>query len=218
MKTLYRIRFPEEEWKWRDDVWRILCRRFFQRYVKPTDRLLDVGCGYCNFLRHIRCGEKYGVDVDDESVNFTPPGARVIIRDAVNLDCFQGDYFDVVFASNFFEHLETRSKVLESLGSIHKVLKSGGRLLILQPNMRAMGGKYWDFFDHYLPLTDRSMREALELAGFWTDELRPRFLPATTKRQPFQSPLLAHLYLRMRILHPIIGKQMFIVARKRVLE
>ncbi len=29
-------------------------------------------------------------------------------------------------------------------------------MLVLQPNIRYVGGAYWDFLDHHLPLTDRT--------------------------------------------------------------
>jgi hypothetical protein len=57
------------------------------------------------------------------------------------------------------------------------VLPPGGRCLILQPNIRYTGGAYWHFLDHHLPLTERSLIEALEVAHLQPVEARPRFLP-----------------------------------------
>jgi hypothetical protein len=59
------------------------------------------------------------------------------------------------------------------------------------------------------------MVEALEASGLRVREVRPRFLPYTTKRRRIAvSPVLARLYLRLPVLHALLGKQMFVVAEK----
>ena len=59
----------------------------------------------------------------------------------------------------------------------------GGALvkMALQPNIRLIGGSYWDFIDHQTALTDKSLAEAATMAGFTTKEVIARFLPYTTK-------------------------------------
>lgn len=213
MKELYRLRFSDKENRRRDKLWKVLCQAFLQHYVPLNARVLDVGCGDCLFLRHIRCGEKFGIDCRGGSLASAPPGTKISIGDGVTLDCYEDGFFDVVCASNFFEHLATRRDILVSLGNIARVLKNGGRLLILQPNIRAVGARYWDYFDHQLALTDRSMVEALGLSGFRILEVRPRFLPFTTKMAVAGASAL-RLYLKLRILHPLLGRQMFIFAVK----
>ena len=59
------------------------------------------------------------------------------------------------------------------------MLRSDGRLLVLMPNLRYVGGRYWDYFDHHLPLTHASLVEGLEMSGFSADRVIPRFLPYT---------------------------------------
>ena len=95
------------------------------------------------------------------------------------------------------------------------MLRPGGRLLILQPNIRYAGGKYWDYFDHHLPLTERSLVEALGLAELTPVEVRPRFLPFTTKSRLPQHPLLVWLYLKLPLAHRLLDQQSWIVAAKR---
>jgi hypothetical protein len=94
------------------------------------------------------------------------------------------------------------------------VLRGGGRVLILQPNIRVLGGQYWDFVDHHLPLTDRTLVEALNLVGMEVREVRPRFLPYTTKSRLPQQPLLVRLYLLFRPAQRLLGGQAWVVAEK----
>ena len=43
-------------------------------------------------------------------------------------------------------------------------------MIVLQPNIRLVGPRYWDFIDHRVALTERSLLEAAELAGLRTDD------------------------------------------------
>lgn len=121
---------------------------------------------------------------------------------------------DVAFASNFFEHLPDKQEFLTTLQEIRRVLRPGGRILILQPNIRFLRGEYWDFLDHHIPLTDRTLVEALELVGMHVDEVRPRFLPYTTKSRLPQHPWLVKLYLRVPLAQWLLGRQAWVVATK----
>ena len=91
----------------------------------------------------------------------------------------------------------------------------GGNLLILQPNIRFLKGEYRDFIDHFLPLTDRTLVEAMEMVNMQVDELKPRFLPYTTHSRLPQSPTLVRLYLAIPLAHVLLGKQAWVVASKR---
>jgi len=66
----------------------------------------------------------------------------------------------------------------------------------MQPNIKYVKGAYWDFFDHITPLTESSMCEALEMAGFRIKKVIPRFLPYTTKSRIPQHPFLVWMYLK----------------------
>jgi len=86
--------------------------------------------------------------------------------------------------------------------------------MVLQPNIRFVGGEYWDFFDHHTPLTDRSLVEALELTGMRIQLVVPRFLPYTTRSALPQAPWLVRLYLATPVVWRFLGKQAFVIATK----
>ncbi len=214
VQKLYSARFSESDLQRKNMVWEVLCRDFFQKYVGLSDTVVDVGAGHCEFINNIRCGRKYAVDLSEHTRQFAGEGVAVLQAKSTNMRALGNGSVDVVFASNFFEHLESKADLLATLREIHRVLTTGGRLLILQPNIKYLHGSFWDFLDHHLPLSHLSMTEALELTDFSVLETRPRFLPFTTKSALPQSPLLVALYLKVPLAQRIMGKQMFIAATR----
>ena len=192
----------------------MLCHYFFQRYIRDGDTVLDIGAGYCEFINHIVCRRRIALDISEEVRAHAAPGVEIVQGSSMDLSALVEQGVDVAFVSNFFEHLPTKRDLLKTLTEVVRVLRPGGRLLILQPNIRYVGGAYWDFFDHELPLTERSLIEALELVGLKPIEVRPRFLPFTSKSAIPQHPALVWLYLKIPIMHRLLGRQSWIVARK----
>jgi SAM-dependent methyltransferase len=212
LPSLYRTRFSAEDRTKKYALWKVLCEQFLQRYVRPTDSVVDLGAGYGEFINHIRCAKKYAVDLNEDTADALNSDVVFLKRSTVELSGIAAGSVDVVFASNLFEHLGSKEELLTTLREVRRILRSGGKLLILQPNIRYAYREYWDFFDHHLPLSHESMAEALELTGFTVAECRPRFLPYTTKSKVPQSPLLLRIYLRVPPLQWLLGGQMFIVA------
>jgi SAM-dependent methyltransferase len=211
---LYAHRFDATERAAKARVWAVLCADFFQRWVSPTDAVLDLGAGFCEFINHIRCARKYALDSNPQIAALAAPDVVTHCGSAHQLDWLPATV-DVVFSSNFFEHMPDKAMLLTTLREVHRVLRPGGRLLILQPNIRYAYREYWDFLDHHVALSHLSMIEALALTGFTPTEVRPRFLPFTTKSALPQWPILVRLYLRFPPAQRLLGKQMFIAAEKR---
>jgi len=216
LDAIYVARFPNPDRETKDAIWRVLCQHFFQRYVGANDVVLDLGPGFGEFLRHIRCRRRIAVDIEKLSGRELPEGTDEVLVPSDQLSSrVAASSVDVIFCSNFFEHLPDTRTFLATLTEIRKVLREGGRMLILQPNIRFVGGAYWDFVDHHLPLTDRTLVEACESLGFEVVEVVPRFLPYTTRSRLPQSPWLVRLYLAFRPAWRLLGQQTWLVARKR---
>jgi SAM-dependent methyltransferase len=132
------------------------------------------------------------------------------------MDFIPSGSIDVCFTSNFFEHLPSKQVLDEVLTEVHRVLCPGGLLVALQPNIKYTAGAYWDFYDHYLPLSHLSCAEAFAKTGFEVIELVGRFLPFTTRSLLPQHPLLVRWYLIVRPLWWFFGRQFLIVGRKPV--
>jgi len=138
-----------------------------------------------------------------------------VINDSVLNLCnhFKSDY-NVIFASNFFEHLNSKEEVILVIEICYKLLSSGGKLLILQPNIKYTKEAYWDFIDHKIPLTDKSLIEAAQLCGFKIIKNIPRFLPYTTKSSIPKNNFFVFLYLKFPFVWYFMGKQSFLVLEK----
>jgi SAM-dependent methyltransferase len=213
VQQLYRDRFAEADRQRLDVTWRSLCRDFFQRWVPEDATVVDLAAGSGPFIRFIKAGRKIAVDVNPDVSLLEDSGVEVLEIRAQEMGKRLEHEVDVVFTSNFFEHLRSKEELLEVLAACRAALKPGGRLLVLQPNLRLVGGAYWDFFDHHLPITDRSLAEALKLAGFEVEVMHPRFLPYTSKSRLSVFASLTPLYVRLPLAWRIFGKQCFAVAR-----
>jgi SAM-dependent methyltransferase len=125
---------------------------------------------------------------------------------------------DVVFTSNFFEHLPDKQALGSTLEQAHRALRPGGNLIALGPNIKYLPGAYWDFWDHYLPLTEMSLREGLKIRGFEVIRCLDRFLPYTMAHGIQYPILFVKLYLKIPLAWRFWGKQFFLVAQKRGLD
>lgn len=214
LDVLYRHRFSADARQARERVWAVLCRDFFQRYVRETDTVLDLGCGFGEFIRHIRARRRIAVDLNRDVAALLPPDVEFHAADARELGFLPSATVDVCFTSNFFEHLASKQELDAVLLAVHRVLRPGGLLVALQPNIKYAPGDYWDFYDHHLPLSHLSGAEAFAKAGFEVVELVGRFLPFTTCSPLPKHPWLVRLYLRVRLAWRLLGRQFLIVGRK----
>jgi SAM-dependent methyltransferase len=192
-------------------MWRILCSRFFQRYVPRESTVLEVGAGYCEFINNIAGAQKIAVDLNPDTARYAHEDVRTIESSSTDLSAIASGTVDVAFASNFFEHL-TREDIVATMREVARVLKPTGRFLILQPNIRFCARDFWMFFDHITPLDQYSLAEALEISGFRVTRTIVRFLPFTTKSRLPKSLHMVRLYLRLPLLWRVMGQQTFAIA------
>src|SRR5690242_9584465 len=128
-------------------LWRTLCSSYFQRLVKTADVVLDLGCGYGDFINQIRCARKIAVDQWSGAIDYVGPDVEVHISSIVDLSGIQDCSIDFAFASNVFEHVQ-KTDFVDSLREIRRVLRPDGTLNILQPNYRFCSNEYFDDYTH----------------------------------------------------------------------
>jgi ubiquinone/menaquinone biosynthesis C-methylase UbiE len=217
LRRLYAARFTATDSSPRIEMWQVLCEQFFQKWIDPKAAVLEVAAGYCEFINSIKASQKTAVDLNPDVKHRANADVRTVIASATNFPEVASDSIDVVYVSNFFEHI-SKDDILATLREIHRVLRKTGKLLILQPNIRFCREDYWMFFDHITPLDDRSVCEALTMTDFAPEEVIVRFLPYTTKSHLPTATWLVRAYLRFPLLWRIMGKQTFVVAHPRPRE
>lgn len=213
LHQIYARRCSDLEAPGREAVWHEITR-FLARWIEPGSTVLDIGCDRGSFINEVRAGRKIAVDLRDVAEHLAPEVEFVRSDGLALLDRLAAASVDVVFMSNYLEHLRSADDVLEQLKVAARLLRPGGRLIVLQPNIRLVGFSYWDFLDHRTPLTDRSLEEAAMTAGLETERLIARFLPYTAKSRMPRHPLFVRAYLRFPPAWLLLGRQTLLVARR----
>jgi ubiquinone/menaquinone biosynthesis C-methylase UbiE len=215
LSRLYDLRFDDQEMADKKVLWDALAKGFFARYISASDTVVDVAAGSCEFINAISARRRIAVDLNPNLAHHAADGVEVLEGRSDSMPSIPDESVDVVFTSNFFEHLPSKGALLATLDEFHRILRPGGQVLTLMPNIRCLPGRYWDYLDHHLPLTERSLAEALGLTGFDVTESIPRFLPYTVKSARMKvRPLMVRVYLMCRPAWWLLGKQMFVAATK----
>jgi SAM-dependent methyltransferase len=213
LDRVYGSRFDEEDRRAKMALWREIVPSI-ARLVPLDGPVLDLACDRGYFIAHVAADERWACDVRDVSSSL-PAGVRFVRASGLALaDAVPGAHFGTVFTSNYLEHLASPDEVVEQMRVVAGLLRPGGRFVVLQPNIRLVGGAYWDFIDHRVPLTERSLQEAGTLAGLATERTVVRYLPFTTKSRLPQDPRLVRAYLRFRPAWRLLGRQTLWVGRK----
>lgn len=192
----------------RAEVWRHVAA-YLAPWVDPSGALLDLAAGYADVTRSSVATRKVAVDSNPTLPELVGEGIEAIVGDATDLSVFADGEFATVIASNFVEHLD-HNAVDALLDGVHRVLTSGGHLILIQPNFRLAPRRYFDDYTHRTIWTDASLGDLLVARGFRLARVEARFLPLTMKSRLSFGHRLVPLYLRLPY-RPLAG-QMLVVA------
>jgi SAM-dependent methyltransferase len=213
LDLVYGTRFDEADRTAKMALWREIVPSI-GRIVPLDGPVLDLACDRGYFVAHVAASERWACDVRDVAADL-PTGVRFVRVSGLALDdVAPAAHFATVFTSNYLEHLGSPDEVVEQMRVVARLLRPGGRFVVLQPNIRLVGGAYWDFIDHRVPLTERSLQEAGALAGLATERTIVRYLPFSTKGRLPQDPRLVRAYLRFRPAWRLLGRQTLWIGRK----
>ncbi|NJB68677.1 SAM-dependent methyltransferase [Desulfobaculum xiamenense] len=186
---------------------------YLRPYFPPEASVLELGGGYCEFINAVPGATRQVVDLFEALPRHAAPGVTAHVGDATSLSFIEDESVDVALASNFFEHLD-REGFERCIGEVRRVLRPGGRLLVIGPNFRLCAANYFDDYTHRLIFTDNGMCDWLESLGLRVERVEPRFMPFSMKSRLPKARWMVRLYLRLP-LRPLAG-QFFVCAAKPV--
>jgi SAM-dependent methyltransferase len=208
----YRLRFSDLQ-AYRTRVWQVLTSQFFQKYVPSGAAVLDLGSGWGEFINNIRAEKKYAMDLNPEGADRVQKEVQFLNQDCSRRWDLDDSSLDLVFTSNFFEHLPTKDDLARTVGEAHRCLKPGAPIICMGPNVRYLPGRYWDFWDHHIPLTELSLAELLRMRSFEIVSCRRKFLPYTMVNARPVPMIFIKLYLKLPWLWSLFGRQFLIIAK-----
>src|SRR5438552_19004400 len=97
LEKIYSVRFAGLE-AYRDKVWHVLVNEFFSRWIKPEHSVLDLGCGYCEFINNVTSAEKFAMDLNPSARSRVSPETGFIEQDCSAPCPLPEDSLDVVFS------------------------------------------------------------------------------------------------------------------------
>jgi SAM-dependent methyltransferase len=170
--------------------------RFMWLDPKDRRRLLDVGCGRGEYLSRMKDlgWDVQGVEPDPVAAELARDIGISVSPGTLQEAAFPDDSFDAVTMSHVIEHLADPEALL---AECNRILKPGGRLVVLTPNTdslaRKLFGRWWFAWEtprHLILFSQDVLERCVTTAGF-----QPR-LARTTARSARQIWALSRLVKR----------------------
>ena len=207
--SYYESRFNFD--KRRNYTWKYIAKDL-QKFIDKDSVVLDLGAGYCDFINNVTAKEKWALDIFPDLTKYASSNVKTCIDSVLNpLVNMPDNYFNIIFASNFFEHFSFQDIDIV-MKFIKKKLQADGVLILIQPNYRYAYREYFDDYTHKTVFTDISIQDYLESNSFKVIKNIPRYIPFSMKSKLSIGYKLIKLYLLLPI-RPF-AKQMLVVARK----
>lgn len=162
-----------------------LASYLFTRFdMQKGEKLLEIGCGRGDFLKSFQQlgADCYGLDLAESAV------AQLRHLQVKKADVskesfpFEANAFDFVYHKSLIEHLYSPDHLMRET---YRVLRPGGRVIILTPDWLSQMKVFYGDFTHCRPYDVNSLHDVLQVYGF-SDITTERFyqLPVIW-RQPW---------------------------------
>lgn len=138
----------------------------------PQGRLLDVGCGDGTFLARMKAmgWDVAGIEPDPVAAACAGKKLNHIFTGDLEQAGFAENSFDAITLCHVIEHLPAPVRTLREC---RRILKPGGRIIIITPNTESLGRKWfgnhwrgWEPPRHLFLFTRKSLQIMAQTAGF----------------------------------------------------
>src|SRR5690606_5416940 len=116
-------------------VWRHICA-YLERWIPPDAEVLELGAGWCEFANNVRAKRVVAMDVAGTVQRAGGEGVPAVVGDCPGRGGTAADSYGVVLAPTLRAALE-RPAATARLAGARRVLRPGGRLVLVQPNYPA---------------------------------------------------------------------------------
>ena len=157
--------------------------------------ILDIGCGTGGNLETLsKFGRAEGVDISTEALDFCRArGLNNVREGAAETLPYEGESFDLVTGLDVVEHLDDD---VAGLREMRRVLRPGGRLLLIVPAFMFLWGVQDDVSHHRRRYTLPDLKRKLQQAGVAVER-------ASYANISFFGPILVgRLFMRVSGLRP----------------
>lgn len=140
----------------------------FAAYVRPSDTVLDFGCGGGQLLANLRCAARIGVEVNASALVAAQQRGIQMYSRAAELP---PSCADVSISNNALEHT---AHPLAELQALHRALRPGGTIVCVVP-CEQIGYRYrpGDINRHLYSWSPMCLGNLFDEAGFAVVEAKP---------------------------------------------
>ena len=186
---------------WQHLLGKMLATLFWKRFLvyphfRPNGRLLDIGCGNGHQLKLFRDlgWQVTGVDISINAIDQVRRRGIEAVHGTVESAAFNNSSFDVITMYASLEHV---TDPLQTLTTVHRLLRPGGELVISVPRagswLAQLAGPHWFALDlprHLYHFTPTSLRNLLARIGFTVCRIR--------SIQPIENVVFSWIYRTKR--------------------
>ena len=94
---------------YRKRVWQVLTTRFFNRWVAVGSTVLDLGCGYGEFINQVVAARKYAMDLNPDAPSHLDRGVQFLEQDCSERWEVADDTLDAFLPATFLSTFPIRT-------------------------------------------------------------------------------------------------------------